>query len=81
MSPYRIQACAGKPYRPSNGTEGEVFQERFCEQCIHDDYDNAKYCEILSRSMAFGVDEPDYPEEWTHDSEGRPMCTAFEKRP
>jgi hypothetical protein len=25
-----------EPYRPSNGTEGEMFQEQWCEKCEHD---------------------------------------------
>jgi hypothetical protein len=28
-----------EPYRPSNGTEGEYFQEEYCYRCKHDDPD------------------------------------------
>lgn len=24
-----------KPYRPSNGTEGEMFRARWCDHCAH----------------------------------------------
>jgi len=66
-----------KPYRPSNGTEGDMFQEKFCEKCVYDDYDNDVYCEILGDSMAFNVDDKEYPKEWTYDKNGCPTCTAF----
>jgi hypothetical protein len=28
-------------------------------------------------SMAFEIDDPEYPEEWVYDEDGRPKCTAF----
>ncbi len=74
---------ADKKYRPSNGTEGDMFQELWCSQCAHD----AKYretddgqdgCKILATTMFVGVDDPEYPPEWTHDAGGQPQCTAFE---
>lgn len=71
-----------KPYRPSNGSEGDCFMAQFCERCVHDrsaragDYANG--CQILCRSLFFGVDDPDYPKEWVEDDDGRsPRCTAF----
>jgi hypothetical protein len=71
------------PYRPSNGSEGEMFKEQFCYRCKHDDYDNAVYCPILGASLVYEVDDPQYPKEWIADERGPQylgICTAFEKR-
>jgi len=76
MSPYRIPALAGKPYRPSNGTEGMMFMEKFCDRCQRDAlYRKTGWdgCEIIDASLVDGA------KEWTHDAEGRPTCTEFEK--
>lgn len=72
-----------RKYRPSNGIESMCFMENFCEQCIHEKWshtqdDNDKKCEILSRTMIFDIDEPEYPSEWTYDENG-PTCTKFQK--
>ena len=68
-------------YRPSNGTEGAIFQERFCDRCAHDNYNvdsgEGKSCDILMRTMLHGVDEPEYPEEWQQKPGQPPQCTAF----
>ena len=63
-------------YQPSNGTEGEWFMDKFCFQCERDKIWEDP-CEMLGRTMALDVDDPRYPEEWTYDSEGNPVCTAF----
>lgn len=73
--PYRIKECAGEPYRPSNGTEGEIFMSQYCERCTKEA--GKRECGLIVRSLSFDVDDPEYPKEWTHDSEGRPTCTAF----
>jgi hypothetical protein len=36
MMPYKIEEMAGKPYQPSNGTEGLSFMEAFCCRCTKD---------------------------------------------
>ena len=69
-------------YRPSNGSEGMAFQEKFCESCIHEKFihtaaDGDKQCDILSRSMIYDVEDFDYPEEWIYDRHDRPTCTKF----
>jgi hypothetical protein len=66
-------------YRPSNGTEGECFKGAFCEKCTKDDPDNDSFCDIIAETMAYGVDDPEYPREWVYGENG-PECTAFEKR-
>lgn len=63
-----------KSYRPSNGTEGMIFMDRFCDRCQGDINED---CEILLRTMAFYAAEEGYPEEWVYQ-EGKPICTAFE---
>lgn len=64
----------GTPYRPSNGTEGSCFHAEFCDKCIHESEDDP--CMILARTMAFGIDDEEYPEEWIYE-DGSPTCTAF----
>lgn len=67
-----------EPYRPSNGTEGEFFQEAWCYRCARDT--EARPCSILTRTMAFNIEENGYPKEWIRDVgpwPGNPRCTAF----
>lgn len=75
MSDYK-----SRPYRPSNGTEGEGFMARFCERCVRDraarQGNPADGCEIIVATMCLQVDDPDYPTEWIVDDMG-PRCTAF----
>lgn len=63
-----------KPYRPSNGTEGDSFMARFCENC--DRFDNDEPCMILGATMAYHIDDPEYPKEWIEDEYGV-RCTAY----
>lgn len=74
--PVHYPQCANKPYRPSNGTEGEMFCEQFCYLCRYDQYEDDP-CDILTRSLICSVGDADYPEEWLYDRNGRPTCTAF----
>lgn len=82
-----------KLYRPSNGTEGDIFMALFCDRCVHDNFDENTLkggCEILARTLFFGVNDPEYPEEWIWNpdkclenglemgGEFGPRCTAFE---
>ena len=71
-----------KPYRPSSGTEGFIFTSKFCDRCKHDNYTDERPqdgCEILVRTLGYGIDDKEYPTEWVSDSSG-PRCTAFEAR-
>ena len=72
-----------KLYRPSNGTEGMDFTERFCDQCVHEEkyqrtQEGEDACVILSNSMRYEIDDPDYPKEWIYQN-GRAVCTKFER--
>lgn len=84
--------AATVPYRPSNGTEGEIFMSRFCARCKRDakfqeTQDAEDGCPILADSFFYGIDDPKYPKEWIIDPDappmwanqrGAPRCTAFE---
>lgn len=73
-----------RKYRPSNGTEGDIFMGQFCRQCTK----NFK-CDIQIKTMAYDVEDNEYPVEWQRSSEGikiyagmkdseNVLCTAFE---
>lgn len=72
-----------RPWRPSNGTEGAMFEERWCVRCKHD----AEWwermenpCEIHNAALAFQIGDPRYPKEWVCDDDGsNPRCLAFEE--
>lgn len=77
---------AGKPYRPSTGTEGAAFQERWCDLCARDaafraDPDCGQGCQIVADTFAYDITDPKYPKEWVFDHDGRPSCTAFTTDP
>lgn len=76
-----------KPYRPSNGMEGECFMERFCCRCKRD----AKFqetleaddgCPIVANTFVYDVTDPKYPKEWVYNVgdvyRRTARCTAFE---
>lgn len=70
-------ACENS-YRPSNGTEGMIFEDNFCSHCIHDNAAKEKYCPIITAAMCFNPTEPEYPKEWIIKDE-EPHCTNFVK--
>lgn len=69
---------AGKPYQPANGTEGEIFMGRHCYCCTRDS--EGSPCDILTATMIFDRDDPEYPKEWVYTDRGQPTCTAFDER-
>lgn len=71
----------GETWRPSNGTEGELFTGTYCNRCKHDAEhrdDTGAGCGILIRTWAYEIDDPKYPTEWQIGTDGQPMCTEFE---
>lgn len=66
------------PYRPSNGSEGEYFESKFCLQCARVDEDPHGGCPIWGAAIEFGADDPNYPKELRLDERGRPTCTGFQ---
>ncbi len=79
---YPYKSEPGKPYRPSNGSEGRLFEDWFCAGCVWDhlahmgDLENG--CEIFARALAFNVGDDWYPTEWVIAEDGYPTCTAFD---
>lgn len=68
------------PYRPSNGTEGADFEDRWCERCAQDaafreDMDGGEGCEILCNATL-----GEQPSEWVF-RDRIPTCTAFTDKP
>lgn len=61
-------------YKPSNGTEGLVFFEYFCDKCWHDRHQE---CQIIALSMGYEPSDEEYPDAWTYDEEGSPTCLKF----
>jgi hypothetical protein len=75
-----IKEKGKKHYRPSNGTEGMMFMERWCDRCAKSKWtDNGADCQIIPNTMLMDSDDEGYPPEWTFD-EGQPCCTAFEEK-
>ena len=75
---------AFRPYRPSNGTEGDYFEAEFCDRCSKDDgvspFNEPGTCIIRCNAFVFGIDEPEYPRDtWVYFN-GRPTCLAFVER-
>ena len=73
-------AIRAEPYRPSCGTEGYAFIDRWCGRCRRDeDFRNGDgdSCPIVAATMIFGEDDPEYPAEWVMSDRG-PICTAWE---
>lgn len=79
-----------EPYRPSNGTEGEIFISYFCCRCerdksLRDDPEEGIGCHILANSFAYSINDPNYPKEWVRDEDADitmiggngARCTAF----
>lgn len=82
----RHYEAAGKPYRPSTGTEGAAFQEEWCCHCARDaafqaDPDFAQGCQIVADTFAYDITDAHYPKEWIFDRDGRPCCTAYTEDP
>lgn len=78
-----FKKSAGKKYRPSNGSEGEMFKERFCYSCTKcnaRDPERMNPCHIEVRTFFLDISDPDYPAEWQYGPNGQPFCAAFEER-
>ena len=75
----RFKEDAGKPYRPSNGEEGDRFMSAYCTDCV---LCGEEGCEKGLDSASFWCDigEEGYPAEWQYGPDGQPTCTAFEDK-
>lgn len=63
---------AGEKYQPSNENEGYKFLNAYCKNCAY-----KSDCTIVEVTMAFDVDDDEYPKEWIYGNDGQPQCTAF----
>ena len=74
-----------KPYKPSNGTEGIIFQEQFCDRCLHNqdiDDECGVGCPILIATFFASIGAPSYPNQWVEDDNGsNPRCLAHNPAP
>ncbi|MBS4019090.1 MAG: hypothetical protein KGZ68_12725 [Dechloromonas sp.] len=63
---------AGEKYRPSNGTEGQLFLDAFCRRCQRDaamrtgvgSPNDAQRCDLIGMTMLHEVTDPEYPQAW-----------------
>ena len=70
-----------KLYRPSHGTEGDIFMGAWCAKCVkfkRCPEVGGRHCDIQMRVMCNRVTDADYPGEWRYNEDGEPVCTAFE---
>jgi hypothetical protein len=71
-----------KRYKPANGTEGEWFFNKFCYRCKnYVDFGTHEDCNwnLILAAEINEITDLDYPDEWTYDEGGNPVCTSFEK--
>jgi hypothetical protein len=65
-------------YQPSNGTEGMIFTDVFCDRCAKENSIEEKYCSILTRTLVHDAHDKEYPKEWVCDDDYKnAKCTAF----
>lgn len=72
---------SSRKYRPSNGTEGMWFEDKFCMNCINCDPnpEGKKQCKIMMRAFMYDINEDKYPKEWIYDENDKPTCTEWVK--
>lgn len=68
-------------YQPSNGTEGDIFMERFCFRCSRcpKSPEANNQCLILGKTFAFNIGDAEYPRQWRYVDD-KPECTSFNDR-
>ena len=71
-------SSAGQKWRPSNGTEGEIFASSWCGNCTKWKSDDG--CRIRAATMFFSLDDPEYPKQWRIGESGQPECSAYRDR-
>lgn len=78
----RLKERAGQKYRPSNGSEGDMFMSRYCCTCVKDQAfreDRGDSCPIVAATFCYDEDDPLYPAEWVYGPDGQPTCLAYEE--
>ena len=71
-------SSAGKSYCPANGTEANLWMDRWCGKCAKDSQKSP--CQILGWVIVCEKNDSGYPKELQYSSKGQPICTAFERR-
>lgn len=68
-------------FRPSNGTEGDIFMSRYCFQCAKFPHDSSakNQCQIVLATFAYDIEDKEYPNQWRY-VDGKPTCTSFKSR-
>lgn len=72
----KLKEHAGEKWRPSNGTEGDIFIYSWCRKCKKDVNND---CPILAATMAFDASDELYPQEWQYGDDGQPKCSAYDR--
>jgi hypothetical protein len=67
---------AQRPYRPSNGTEGDIFLANWCESCASGSNEDDP-CRVQMYAFNFNIDDDEYPSEWIYRN-GVPTCTVYQ---
>lgn len=83
LPPELSKESAGEPYRPSNGTEGMMFEARWCETCRkwRDNPDAKTQCQIAWRAGGYMPGDKLFPKQWRHAPDGSgPECTSWRPR-
>lgn len=75
---HAMRMTPSSPWRPANGTEGELFFEFTCYYCTRWGDDG---CDIANRAVCFKIGDPEYPAEWVINRYGQPSCSAFSEDP
>lgn len=84
---YPFPQCAGKSFRPSNGTEGMIFEEHFCSQSQenlqvhHKKYINGKMAWEYSWSDLITLCNACHKKEHGMDPEGNQLNDPFYRLP
>lgn len=63
-----------KPYRPSNGSEGCIFESQWCMCCLANNI-----CRTPLNAMIYEIGDPQYPKQWIY-KDGKPTCTSFRSK-
>jgi hypothetical protein len=70
-------------YQPSNGTEGDYFMEKFCDNCYHESGRGNESpegsCPIPIATMVCNPGDSQYPNQWRY-ADGKPTCISFFER-
>ena len=71
----------------SNGSEGDSFQERYCNKCLHDNEAKGIFCPVWNLHLLHSYEECNKPASFLHtliprskDGLGNERCTMFVDR-